>query len=270
MSPAPTLLALANPHPRDALIEFDEPTHVYTIAGEKGYTSVTTWIHSHFSKFDADAISSRIVAGRRMNDPQYKYFGMTKESILASWDANGAAASAAGTKMHNDIELFYNGVDTGNTSVEFTFFRNFLADHPHLKPYRTEWCVFDQELKIAGSIDMVFETPEGNLLIYDWKRVREISYESSYNQYGVGAGLEHMPDTNFWHYSLQLNIYRALLERNYGKKVVELCLVCLHPENYSENYELIPIAMLDTEVECMLNARADSVSAATTLNPFNH
>jgi hypothetical protein len=108
---------------------------------------------------------------------------------------------------------------------------------------------------------MVFETPEGDLLIYDWKRVREISYESSYNQYGMGAGLENMPDTNFWHYSLQLNIYRALLERNYGKKVVGLCLVCLHPENYSENYELIPISMLDTEVDHMLNSRRDAVSA---------
>ena len=46
----------ANPHPRDALIEFDAGPHKYTCAGEANYTSVTTWNHSHFKQFDADEI----------------------------------------------------------------------------------------------------------------------------------------------------------------------------------------------------------------------
>lgn len=253
----PVFLAQLHPHPRDALIEFDEPTHVYTIAGQKGYTSVTTWIHAHFAHFDAEAMAARIVAGRRSReDPEYKYFGMAKPEILAGWEANRDAASSAGTAMHRDIELFYNGVDTGNTSPEFGFFRSFLAEHRHLVPYRTEWCVFHEELKLAGSIDMVFETPGGDLLIYDWKRVKEISYESAFGKQGLTPGLAHMPDTNFWHYSLQLNIYRAILQRKYGKRVVELCLVCLHPDNASGDYELVPVPFLDVDVDGMLRARA--------------
>ena len=258
----PTFLSELHPHPRDALIEFDEPTHVYTIGGQKGYTSVTTWIHAHFANFDADAMAGRIAAGRRAReDSAYKYFGMSKAAILEGWEANRVAASGAGTAMHRDIELFYNGVDTGNASVEFGFFRRFLAEHPHLRPYRTEWCVFHEELRLAGSIDMVFETPAGDLLIYDWKRVREISYESAFGQYGQPPGLAHMPDTNFWHYSLQLNVYRYLLERKYGKRVAELCLVCLHPDNASGTYDLVPVPFLDEDVAGMVRAREAALAS---------
>ena len=50
-------LSKLNVHERDSRIEFDEPTHVYTIDGDSNYTSVTTWNHSHFEHFDADKVS---------------------------------------------------------------------------------------------------------------------------------------------------------------------------------------------------------------------
>ena len=58
--------------------------------------------------------------------------------------------------------------------------------------------------------------------------------------------VEHLPDTNFWHYSLQLNTYKALLEKNYGKKVTEMALVCLYPDNSS--YQVIKVPDLQEEV----------------------
>ena len=47
-----TFLSKKNKHERDDRILFDEPTHVYTIDGDSGFTSVTTWNHLHFEKFD--------------------------------------------------------------------------------------------------------------------------------------------------------------------------------------------------------------------------
>ena len=41
--------------------------------------------------------------------------------------------------------------------------------------------------------------------------------------------IKHLQDSNYWHYCLQLNTYKALLEKNYGVKVKDLYLVCLHP-----------------------------------------
>jgi len=84
---APTYLAKKNAHPRDADISFEEGPHIYTVLGERGtYTSVTTWNHGHFSHFDADAVIDKMMAGRNWNNPDYKYYGMTREEIKAMWE----------------------------------------------------------------------------------------------------------------------------------------------------------------------------------------
>ena len=60
--PTPTYLSELNTHPRDLLITFEEGPHIYTINGERGtYTSCTTFVHSHFSDFDADKIIDTII-----------------------------------------------------------------------------------------------------------------------------------------------------------------------------------------------------------------
>jgi hypothetical protein len=65
--------------------------------------------------------------------------------------------------------------------------------------------------------------------------------------------IEHIPDTNFWHYSLQLNTYKALIEKNYGKTVTSMVLVCLYPENQS--YQLLKVPDLSEEVGDLFNLR---------------
>ena len=146
----PTYLAKKFPHERDSHIHFDEGPHIYTIDGDSDFMSVTTWNHSHFGKFDADAIITKMMASRNWSNS--KYFGQTKEEIKAGWSKNGKDASEAGTKMHYDIECHYNDMDVENDSTEYQYFNNFLAAYPDLKPYRTEWTIFHEELKLAGSI----------------------------------------------------------------------------------------------------------------------
>jgi hypothetical protein len=62
-----------------------------------------------------------------------------------------------------------------------------------------------------------------------------------------------LPDTNFWHYSLQLNTYKAILERNYEKKVTDLYLVQLHP--IQDGYRLIKCADLSNEISELFEYR---------------
>jgi hypothetical protein len=47
---------------------------------------------------------------------------------------------------------------------------------------------------------------------------------------------------------LQLNTYKAILEKQYGKKVTDLYLVRLHPNNTQQTYELIKCADLSKEI----------------------
>ena len=129
----------------------------------------------------------------------------------------------------------------------------FHTDNLNLKPYRTEWVVYDEDIELAGSIDMVTENEDGTLTIYDWKRSREITKTNNFNKFSTNPQIEHIPDSNFWHYSLQLNIYKAVLERKYNKTIKQLFLVCLHPNQ--KNYQLLKCPNLQNEVQQLFNKR---------------
>lgn len=278
------ILSGKNKHDRDDNIHFDEPTHKYTILNDinSSYISVTTFNHQHFAKFDADKIIKNMMKGSNWN-PSNKYWGMSIEDIKGLWNNNASIVSNEGTKMHFDIECFMNQnlvdendipisythqelldiyneeIDNGilppNTSDEWLFFLKFVKAFPNLKPYRTEWVVYNEDIKLAGSIDMVYENPDGTLSIYDWKRVKEITKTNSFNKFAVTNCINHLPDTNFWHYSLQLNTYKVLLEEKYGKIVKDLYLVRLHPNNTKKTFDLIKCADLKKEVYSLFEYR---------------
>lgn len=278
-------LAVVNKHLRDDRIQFEEETHTYTIDGERaGWTSCTGFLHNFFGHFDADATIAKMMASPKWY--QSKYYGMTAEEIKKQWSDKGAASSAAGTRMHLDIEHFYNAlpaawsrqeakgerirdVETGLTCMreadswepaagaEWDYFCDYQRRHGYqFEPFRTEWLVFDEEHKVAGSIDMVYKKADGTLAIYDWKRIEELKTENRF-QSGLGP-VEHLPDTNYWHYSLQLNVYRYILQKHYGYVVSELALVVLHPNNSS--WRVAKLNFMDEEVAGMMAARARALA----------
>lgn len=271
MSSTNTVLSKNNSHPRDTQIRFYDKGHKYTILHDTDstYTSVTTWIHSHFPKFDADAIIETMMKGSRWA-PGHKYWGQTLLQIKTSWSSNSSAVSEAGTNLHYEIECFMNNesiafpylhanlleqYEQKESSIEWEYFIEFICDFPHLKPYRTEWMIYDEEIKIAGSVDMIYENEDGTLSIYDWKRSKEIKSNNWFNKFALTDCIRHIHDTNFWHYALQLNIYKMILEKNYGKKVKELFLVKLHPNNETKSYELISLPILEKEVTDLRDLR---------------
>ena len=94
---------------------------------------------------------------------------MTPEQIKLQWDTNKDAVSGAGTDMHFEIECFNNNKrfrcqytnkelaeiylddfksKLSEKPLEWQYFINFVKDHPDLKPYRTEWTVFNEDIKI--------------------------------------------------------------------------------------------------------------------------
>ena len=264
MRTPPDYLAKKNAHPRDQHITFDEGPHIYTVYGKQGYTSVTTLVHQHFPHFDADAIAQKCVDHpTKRDDPTYKYYGMTKEEILAAWEENGRIASGSGTQMHANIESYYNQETVDDPSLEYQYFQRFARDYAHLIAFRTEWIVFYEEYLLTGSIDMVFQPdPDGDpdcVEIYDWKRSKSIEYESFGNKTALTPGLTHLPDTNFNHYSLQLNIYRKILEEKYGKRVQRMCLVIMHPDHPDRTYERIEVPRLEEEMTALFAHRAQYI-----------
>lgn len=272
------VLNIRNSHLRDKNIQFEEQGHKYTILNnntgieESGYTSVTTWVHTHFPHFDANSIISKMMSGKAWK-PGHKYWGLSAEQIKDLWNSKRDNAAGAGTNLHYEIECFMNSnvlrfdythlellqqynimakydkkyLDFG---VEWTYFLKFVNDFPHLKPYRTEWTVYHEEFRLAGSIDMVYENPDGTLSIYDWKRTTDIVKVNAWNKCAITKEIDWMPDSNFWHYALQLNAYKMILETKYGKVIKDLYLVRLHPD--SSDYEVILVPDLQNDITSIL------------------
>lgn len=254
-------LAYLNAHPRDKEVRFVEKTHTYFVKGSsKGIVSTTGFVHSFFPHFEP------LVAIKAMKKspkwPQHALYGKTDQEIIDTWAASGKEASGLGTAMHLSIEQFLNGavnrIDPSvKETLEWKYFMNFHNDHQDLEPYRTEWEVWDEEHKITGSIDMIYRNKiDGTFAIYDWKRANKMETESKYNNSGIGPA-KHLPDTNYWHYTIQLNLYRWFLEKHYGLKISEMALVVLHPDN--KNYKCYKLNRLDDEVEEILAARLRAV-----------
>jgi len=264
------VLSARNSHPRDNNIKFFEDGHKYCIAFEPDvkYTSVTTWNHHHFEQFDADNVIQNMMKGKNWKEG-HKYWGLTPEQIKSQWNNNKDSVAGAGTDLHYEIECFHNDKRfqfeyTNNelvqiylserkkhleeSSLEWKYFINFMKDHTYLKPYRTEWTIYHEDAKIAGSIDMVYENPDGTLSIYDWKRSKNITRINTFNKFALTPLICHLPDSNFWHYALQLNTYKYILESKYDKKIKDLYLVRLHPDAEEKNYELIKLPDLSTEI----------------------
>jgi len=162
--------------------------------------------------------------------------------------------------MHLNIECFYNNNSVSDRSIEYSYFLNFVSDFPELTAYRTEWTVFHEELRIAGSIDMLFEKPDGTYAIYDWKRSREITKSASFNKFAKKKCIEHIPDSNYWHYCLQLNTYKSILEAKYDIIVSEMYLICLHPDNKNNNYQRIKVVDLSEEISDLFKFRRLEIS----------
>ena len=212
----------------------------------------------------------------------HKYWGLTPEQIKGQWNSNKDAVAGAGTDLHFEIECFNNNphfdlnynysngelyeiymADNNKTHeskpIEWQYYINFIKDHPDLKPYRTEWLIYNEDVKISGSIDMVYENPDGTLSIYDWKRSKLITRINNFNKFALSAPVCHLPDSNFWHYALQLNTYKSILEENYGKTIKDLFLVRLHPDAEEKDYELIPLPNLKREINELFAQRKESL-----------
>ena len=280
------VLSIRNHHPRDANIRFFEEGHKYCISTDPGvnYTSVTTWNHHHFPQFDADNVIENMMKGKGWKEG-HKYWGKTADEIKAQWNSNKDSVSGAGTDLHYEIECFHNdkrftfdytnkelyeiyisdkGKELGDKSLEWQYFINFIKEHHYLKPYRSEWTVYDDDAKIAGSIDMIYENPDGTLSIYDWKRAKNITRINNFNKFAIPPVICHLPDSNFWHYALQLNTYKYILETKYDKKIKGLFLVRLHPDAEEKNYELIELPDLSNEVHDLFQERIKNLSAENT------
>lgn len=233
------LLEEIHKHKHDSRIKFNPKLHQYYVDGKDSYISVTELIKEFFSKFDTNAVIEKMVSSP--NWDKSKYFGMTKTQIEKKWETLGNVSSSLGRLLHDTIENYYNELPIivpPEISIEF---QQFLRFHSTMKwvPYRSEWCIFHKDFHVAGTIDMIFYDPiTEKFHLFDWKRTP--SFKKT-NPFQTGSFPLHcLDDCKFNHYSLQLNIYKYILEKKYGLPVESMTLVAFHPDNKEYIKESVP------------------------------
>lgn len=270
-----TNLERLNKHPYDEFISFVEIGHKYTINGATAMITATELSGAFSKPFDSIVAINNIIQSRKYKSGLSEYSGMNEKEILKQW----SGASHHGTNFHETVEWFMNFLSLGrpeeaiSPTIEFKQFMNFMHKYyPILVPYRTEWRIYDIDYLFAGSIDMIFKSttcimpdddnvmkpdyydslheqidqvPEGSDVyhIYDWKRCKKIDMEAFRNELcNIDTNVGRLEDCKYIKYSLQLNIYKYILERRYGMTIASMRLMMVHSDH--DDYTIF-------EVPCM-------------------
>lgn len=218
----------------DKSVVFDSVNHTY-FYGKKQLISVTSFISKYKNEFDSDYWSKKIA----LKDNK------TQKEVLYEWKAKAKKSCDIGTAIHKIFEDYINGnFSIVNNEISFDFLEideNYILDFipkskqaiefikdffisGRLIPIYTEFIVYNDTL--AGQVDLICKDKENNYYILDFKTNEKIEFKS----YGktLKGKLKDIPDSTFYHYSLQLSIYKQMFE----KDIKGLFLVHIKPDKY--------------------------------------
>lgn len=267
----PGHLERLNPFPRDSRIIFDEEKHMYTIDGcITAPRSVTQIIHEYSEEFDAPSAVKTMRNGANWARKKKDYMRhdgteMSDEEIIAKWNLNGKTQSARGTLLHFQIEQHINGsIVEEPHSPEFKMYLKFREDFMRargLVPLRTELSLIHCGLRLAGQADLLCtEEGTGDVVIIDWKRSKDVTTQNRRFVRRMKDPLSHLWDTKYSHYCLQLNIYRYVLESEYGLRVGGMYLAIFHPT--ASGGECVGVPRLEREIALIVE-REKSLNGAS-------
>ena len=266
-------LQRANAFPREQRVSFDEESHRYTIDdGIVAPRSVTSLLHAYVDPFDpARAISSMRQSihweARRAELEAQCVDTDRDENIGSHWQLMGEIARSRGTLLHFHAEQAVNGrcVEEPH-SPEFAqvllLLREFVGRG--WAPWRAEVNIFHCGLRCAGQPDLLCKDTAGRLVIVDWKRVPKLSYENRYT--ALRYPLQHLPNSSYWLYALQLNTYRFFLETEYEMSIASMWLGVVHPNLRVPR--LVEIPRMENEMEAILEHEITS-GRATRSRPLD-
>jgi hypothetical protein len=243
---------------------YDEP-HKYFL-GDKELISVTTLIHQYQEEFNEDYWSNY----------KSEQFHVTQKEILRAWKFINEKGTIKGSAIHDYAEnLFQNkkfeypkqlildnfGFDPVLNEYEITkkHVDKFYNDvHGKLIPIRTEFIVYDKESLIAGMLDMLFYNIKSKeFQIWDWKSNKDFTFEMKSRH--LLNDLFMLEDCDLELYSLQLELYKRIIERNIPIKLGKSYIVWFSHNN--PTYQIIDTKDRSYYIDVIINNRIAKLAA---------
>ena len=224
------LLAAAHPLPDEQRLRFDAASHVYSYDGRPEPRSDTTLVKRYAADFDAPRAAELMMASPRWPEKSAAYEPpATVDSVVALWTRNGEVQRARGQLLHFQADQLAQGREIDDPwSPELHQAHSILEAlaASGLRPFRTEVCVYHAGLDVAGQPDLLL-TDGVALCVFDWKRIRALHESCRFRT--LRPPLEHLADSNYWRYALQVNVYAFMLSQ-YGFEVGPSFLGVVHPD----------------------------------------
>lgn len=188
------------------------------------------------------------------------------DDVKYEWATSATIGQRLGTILHNKMEsLFYRKevrvpppdfiinlkshkaieVIRGKNTLENMATELYENLYEKYIPIAMEFVIGDTELQIAGTFDSLFLNKEtGELELWDYKTDKEIKFSSKYNS---KIKVFDIDDCEFNKYSLQLSIYKYLIEKNTDLKI-GVCKIA-HFNYRTETITIIPAADFKDQVK---------------------
>lgn len=188
------------------LIQFDEPTHKYTLNGQE-CISVTTFIDKFKIPFDE---SGALLTKCALKE------GVSESVLKKRWNDKGTKAGIIGNKIHESIEYYIN---TGK--IRKNKYSLLVEEFSKLKfkgKLFSEVILFDESLLISGTSDLVQIIDNKIVQVHDIKSNEKCPTDYSYGQY-MKYPISHLPAGKLILYELQISLYLYLLSSKYGYEI---------------------------------------------------
>ena len=229
-------------------IHFNEEQHSYRM-DDDDYISVTSLIKQFYPSFDPTGELTAKCALKK---------GISPREMAEEWTRLGDIAKEKGTEIHLLAQEILEGTYTYPSPIKPEITAKIRLLSPlceQIKPdlIACEQIIYNQEFKIAGTIDLLTLDEQGFIEISDWKSNRKPIQVDKYWEMMLEP-LNTLPANDYHKYALQLSLYRYLLECD-GFKCSTLRI--LHIKD--KEIEIMEIPYLKEEVEMILNERKQSI-----------
>ena len=246
----------------DNNITLIEDIHKYVLKEDSDFefTSCTTFAKYFFEPFDKIGIANRLT------DSHPNYVHLSPQELVENWDQT----AKEGTLIHSEVENFIkdNVEPTHPKSKQAVeWIKNNINCEDRFEIF-SEVIVFSKELALAGTIDLlIFDKENKTYKILDWKTNRRIDTSSYNNKMGTHLVTSNLMDCNFSIYSIQLSLYRFILEKYYGLEITGTAIFHLT----DSDLQIYKTQYFKDEIEGMLKAdRNDLRKKMESLMTFNY
>ena len=117
--------------------------------------------------------------------------------------------------------------------------------------------VFYSKFNVAGTVDCLYKSSDGNYVMVDWKRSKKLIVQGTNQPDKRGfqieiEGLTNLTNCSYYRYCIQQNMYKYILEKKYNIVISDMILAVLH-EKYL-NYHTIKLPEMINETEIIFNS----------------